>query len=142
MKTTLQMTSTATIMQLLSRATRRDVLKGALGSGLLIATHQASAEAPDKTNVVATSSGKVRGIRTKGVSVFLGIPYGTDTGTHRFQPASAAQPWTGVLECLATGHRAAQMEFNSSSVAGPNANLSSPFIKEVMTRFREGMEVG
>jgi len=123
--------------------TRRSVLASVLGGGLTLALHDpVAAQTPDTTRAVETSAGKVRGRRIRGVSVFLGIPYGGDTSTSRFQPARAPQPWTGVRDCAILGAQAPQMEPNASRSAGPGANLSSDFVKQVMTRFREGMQVG
>src|SRR5262249_30864926 len=50
-----------------------------------------------------------RGKRANGVSTFRGIPYGTDTSTHRFQPASAPKSWTGVHDCFEFGPWAPQL---------------------------------
>jgi para-nitrobenzyl esterase len=57
------------------------------------------------TAAVETTSGKVRGLRAGGLSRFFGVPYGEDTGKHRFQPSRAPQPWSGVRDCNALGRR-------------------------------------
>src|SRR5688572_14973577 len=45
--------------------------------------------------VVETTSGKVRGFRRNGVSIFRGIPYGESTaGAARFRPPQKPKPWT------------------------------------------------
>jgi para-nitrobenzyl esterase len=127
----------------LAGTTRRGVLAGAMAGGLLIAwPYRPTAQTLEPTPAVETSSGKVRGRRTGGVSAFLGIPYGSDTRTHRFRPAHAPNPWTGVLDCAAFGAQAPQMELNAAAIAGPGANLNSDFVKQVMTIFRAGMEIG
>jgi para-nitrobenzyl esterase len=58
---------------------------------------------------VDTSSGRVRGQRADGVSVFLGIPYAASTaGANRFCPPAPVTPWTGVRETTQYGHIAPQ----------------------------------
>ena len=90
--------------------TRRVAVSGVVGAGLALSVSRTawsqSTDAP--TAAVDTSSGKVRGVRRQGVSRFLGIPYGDDTGKHRFQPPRAPQPWAGVRDCLAYGAIAPQ----------------------------------
>jgi para-nitrobenzyl esterase len=114
-----------------------------MSGGLLLGwSVQTMAQSSESTRAVETSVGKVRGKQAGGVSVFLGVPYGIDTSTRRFQPALAPKSWSGVRDCVALGAQAPQMEFNAASVAGPGANMNSDFVKQVMTSFREGMEVG
>lgn len=123
--------------------TRRSVLASAIGSGLLLSgPHQLMAQTLEATKAIETSTGKVRGRRAGGVSTFLGIPYGCDTSTRRFQPAHGPDSWTGVRDCFALGSQSPQMEPNVARVAGPGANLSSDFVKQVLSTFRAGMEVG
>ena len=94
------------------RFTRRGILgvgvAGSLGLVSLARLVAAKADADEPTAPVQTASGRVRGVRSNGVSRFLGIPYGDDTGKHRFQPAKAPQPWTGVRDCFAPGAQAPQ----------------------------------
>src|SRR5208282_1941876 len=65
-----------------------------------------------------------------------------DTGMRRFQPARAAEPWSGVRDCAAFGAQAPQMQPNAAAVAGAGADLGSDFVKQVISTFRAGMEVG
>jgi para-nitrobenzyl esterase len=125
------------------RTTRREVLAGTVGTSLLLTLpYQLSAHAPEPTRAVDTHSGQVRGTRADGVSTFLGVPYGSDTSTHRFQPARPPAPWTGVRDCVRLGPQCPQMAINATGMTGPGANMDSAFIKQVMTLFRAGMEEG
>ncbi len=101
-----------------------------------------AAETLKSSKAVETSSGKILGRRSQGVSAFLGIPYGADTSLRRFQPARAPEPWTGLRDCAAFGAQAPQMEFNAAAVAGAGADLNSDFVKKVIGAFRAGMQVG
>jgi para-nitrobenzyl esterase len=100
------------------RTTRRDAIAAVLAVGAAsafsISVATEANEASKLTGSVATQSGKVRGKRTGGVCKFLGIPYGGDTSTHRFQPASAPIGWTGVRDCFTFGPQAPQISFTAA----------------------------
>jgi para-nitrobenzyl esterase len=65
--------------------------------------------ASDTTNIVETTSGKVRGYTRNGIYTFKGIPYGATTaGEARFMPPSKAKPWTGVRSSMQFGYVAPQ----------------------------------
>lgn len=54
--------------------------------------------------VVETTSGKVRGARDAGVSIFRGVPYaGRVSGDRRFRRPAPLEPWTGVRDALHLG---------------------------------------
>src|SRR5262249_29705317 len=122
--------------------TRRAALSGAMGAGLLLSLSEAAmAQAAETTQPVETNTGRVRGKRGRGVSSFLGIPYGVDTATCRFQPARAPAEWTGVRDCFAIGHQAPQME-PSMTGSGAGMDLTTPFMRTMLAATRQGMEVG
>src|SRR5262245_10871339 len=88
-----------------SEVNRRQLLAAGLVSAVgLLSSDGSLAEAGHQpTKLIETSFGSVRGLRSNGVSRFLGIPYGSDTGTHRFLVAHPPQPWTGVRDCFSFG---------------------------------------
>ena len=70
-----------------------------------------STRAGGPSNIVETTSGRVRGRFFQGVNTFRGIPYGASTaGANRFMPPRPPQPWTGVRDCNAIGLRAPQLD--------------------------------
>jgi para-nitrobenzyl esterase len=123
--------------------TRRAMLVSAVGAGLMHAwPFSLNAKTLESSKPVETTAGKIIGRRSRGVSAFLGIPYGADTSTCRFQEAGPPAPWSGLRGCAAYGAQAPQMEFGAAAVAGPGADLNSEFVKQIITTFRAGMEVG
>ena len=61
------------------------------------------------TPVVDTTSGKVRGEVSGGISAFRGIPYSAPAGgLNRFMPPVRPEPWAGVREVMAYGPIAPQ----------------------------------
>ena len=119
------------------RATRRDAIAAVLAIGATsafpISVASEANKAPEMTGSVETQSGKVRGKRIGGVCKFLGIPYGGDTSTHRFQPASAPMSWAGIRDCFTFGPQAPQTSF----MAVPPAAMSEA-ARAVMTVFSAG----
>lgn len=98
-------------------------MAGTIGAGLMLASPVSSfAQAAELTRPIETRSGKVTGRRAEGVSTFLGIPYGDEAAKHRFQPAHAPQPWTGVRDCAAFGERAIQGSIGAAPRPGAAAN--------------------
>ncbi len=62
------------------------------------------------TKPIDTTSGKLRGTDSSGVSIFKGIPYGAPTsGGARFLPPAKPQPWTGVRDATQLGPSSAQV---------------------------------
>jgi len=67
------------------------------------------AAAPAVGPIGDTAYGKIRGIDRNGVKVFLGVPYGADTGgANRWLPPKPPAQWTGVKDCLSYGPLAPQ----------------------------------
>jgi hypothetical protein len=64
--------------------------------------------------IAETSFGKVRGIESRGIKVFKGIPYGGNTGgSNRFMPSVDPASWIGIRDALnlATALRKACLPF-------------------------------
>ncbi len=84
------------------------------------------AEAP----VIRTKAGSLRGRTKDGVASFLGIPYGGDTRTRRFQPPLPAPAWSSVREATAWADRSPQL---GSSARERTAR--KPFSSDAEARF-------
>jgi len=98
---------------------RRTMLAAGAGSAALLLGGRAwAAEDATPTAVIETTSGKVRGLRSDGLSRFFGIRYGEDTARHRFQPSRRVQPWTGVRDCNALGAKTPQGPITLRGVMG------------------------
>lgn len=88
---------------------RRALLRAAAAGGSLCLLPAWAAPVRDAGHPVATTrSGQVRGFVDRGMHVFRGIPYGTDTAPHRFRPASRETAWSGVRDALDFGAAAPQ----------------------------------
>lgn len=72
---------------------------------------------PESHPVVRTETGSVRGITLDSVSVFRGLPYGSDTGGNsRFRSAQPPSQRAGVLDALDNGPTAPQPHPGASAV--------------------------
>lgn len=113
--------------------TRRTIMGTSIATGACLALPAAGAaeslDAP--TSPVETTQGRVRGLRKGGVSRFLGIPYGEDTGAHRFQPPRPAQPWSGVRDCFTVGAKAPQGPITIPGVTDGRMSMTAPGIRVV-----------
>lgn len=98
---------------------RRSVLGGlVMTSAAISCADMAGAQGATASPVVETTGGKVRGTSNGGLSRFFGIPYGTDTGKHRFQPARAPAAWSGVRDCNVLGAKAPQGPITLPGISG------------------------
>lgn len=88
--------------------------------------------------LVETSAGKVRGIQRNGGLAFLGIPYGSDTGGCRFQPAKPPEPWPGVRDCFAFGLQAPQGRLNVDGMQ-LGADADPQFTRAIRAIFSSGV---
>lgn len=62
--------------------------------------------------IVDTRQGQVRGALVDGVHVFKGIPYAAPPfGPGRFAPPRPVEPWEGVRDALAFGHKSPQPDY-------------------------------
>jgi para-nitrobenzyl esterase len=91
-----------------SRLTRRGFLsQSSLAFLSLIASRSYPARADsgkEETIEIETTYGRIRGLRTNGLSTFKGIPYGGSvSGGNRFKAALRLQPWKGVRDALKSG---------------------------------------
>lgn len=75
---------------------RRQTLAGLSALGVSISTSHAGAAG--KRPKVITTLGPVEGQVKSGVSVFLGLRYGQDTGPARFQPPRRPEVWRDVAK--------------------------------------------
>jgi para-nitrobenzyl esterase len=84
------------------------------GAGAIAAAAFASARAyaaPARSSIASTRSGRIAGMRSDGLHVFKGVPYGADTRAHRFRQAPAPTAWKGVRDALDYGPACPQPEF-------------------------------
>lgn len=78
----------------------RRTLLGVAGAAALMSGPAKAQGAP----VAETKAGRVRGSQREGIKIFLGVPYGADTGdANRWLPPKPVIPWTGVREATAYG---------------------------------------
>jgi len=83
---------------------RRLLAGGAATAGVLAVPMAACAEAASEAVEVQVAEGRLRGVRTGGVDVYKGVPYGAGvSGADRFKPARPAAPWSGVFDATKLG---------------------------------------
>ena len=90
--------------------------------------------AQDRSAIVETSSGKVRGNVVEGINVFKGIPYGgSTTGSNRFMPPTRPAPWTDVRDVVAWGPTAPQTVGSGSTRPGAPVESEDCLVLNVFT---------
>lgn len=77
--------------------------QAAAGVALTTFALSARAAAPAPSPIAATRHGAVRGYVDDGVLAFLGVRYGEDTTSRRFQPPRPPAAWSGVAEATTYG---------------------------------------
>ena len=90
---------------------RRQFLIQCAGTSMLAALSVAlpvSTAAARGAPVATTRSGRIAGRTERGIHAFLGVPYGADTSTRRFQRASRELAWSGVRDATRHGASAPQ----------------------------------
>lgn len=81
---------------------RREVLHGAVAIALTTAL-SVPAFARERSRLVSTRAGSLRGVHLDGVHCFKGIPYGADTRGRRFRAPLPAPPWREVRDATEYG---------------------------------------
>lgn len=108
----------------MNRTSRREFLSAAAYAAAGLAGLPRSARALGTRRaddvVVETASGKLRGAREEGVSVFRGVPYaGRVSGDRRFRRPAPLEPWAGVRDALRLGPPSVQPPHSTYGVNEP-----------------------
>jgi para-nitrobenzyl esterase len=85
---------------------RRDFLWLAAAGGFAASVHAAGA----RHTVAQTQTGKIRGVRERGVHTFKGVPYGADTAARRFLSPVAPTAWKRLRDALEYGPACPQLD--------------------------------
>ena len=95
---------------------RQFVTRGTAALAIGVLQRRAFPDAQRTENVeVETTYGRIRGLKTNGLSTFKGIPYGgLVSGANRFKAAPPLQPWTGVRDTLKSGSPSLQPSLRPS----------------------------
>ena len=102
-----------------------------IAAGLIAAPVPAWAHATGTDSPIATTrSGRIRGLRDRGVHVFKGIPYGNDTAPRRFLPPRQEQPWSEIRDATSFGAAAPQHGDAHSSEDCLFLNVSTPALRD------------
>ncbi|MHA2330316.1 MAG: carboxylesterase/lipase family protein, partial [Candidatus Hodarchaeales archaeon] len=71
----------------------------------------------NKTEIISTTSGKLRGYKENGLEIFKGIPYAQPPiGDLRFSDTVEKEPWDGILKALEYGPIAPQTLLSDSDL--------------------------
>ena len=78
-----------------------------------------AAQSAERTEVVSTSNGPVRGYRANGLSIFKGLRYAAPpVGALRFAPPQKPAPWTQPADALTLGAPAIQVGVEPGGTTG------------------------
>ncbi len=78
---------------------------------------------------VEISKGKIRGVRSEGVNIFKGIPYGGRTsGDRRFRRPAQLPSWTGVRDALQLGAPTIQQDGQTRGLNEPRPSEDCLFL--------------
>ena len=99
---------------------RRSTLKGVLSAGAKLGA-PSILRAQDMGEALAESAqGKLRGVRSLGLSTFKGIPYaGSVSGPGRFKAPPAPLSWSGVRDAIRLGPPSVQPPKGTSGIYEP-----------------------
>jgi len=87
--------------------------------GMLLLACGCDSSGPGTADTIMTESGPVRGIHTKAVDEYLGIPYAAaPVGELRWLPPRPHGPWQGVLEAFNFGSECTQPGSSPGETAG------------------------
>ena len=71
--------------------------------------------------IAETAFGKLRGIRDRGVDIFLGVPYaGKVSGERRFKRPAPLEPWAGVRDAIRLGSPSIQPPGETYGIEEPD----------------------
>lgn len=77
-----------------------------------------TARRPDEFIETEINTGRIKGVRSDGVNVFKGVPYGGKiSGDRRFRRPAPLQPWTGVRDAT---------QFGAPAIQAPRRNEPAP----------------
>jgi para-nitrobenzyl esterase len=101
-------------------------------AAMAVGGHSQAFGAETTAPVAETKFGRVRGLLSKGIFVFRGVPYGASTaGANRFKPPERPQHWSGIRMALENGPSAPQDPHDrSGKLVGDTMFLGNTTISE------------
>ena len=125
----------------LARPTRREVLRYcAATAGAMISIPGFSVAAVRQRSVVLqTAHGRLRGAVENGISAFKGISYAQSTaGRNRFLPPQALTPWAGIRDATRLGHPCPQDNSDFAPWLDPMSGSEDCLVLNVWSPERAG----